>query len=74
MKSLQQNSSDPTEMVRTADSDIEAEGNQIRETTAAFNKLMNCREAEAGRIRVDLAAGRIDRKLRRIHSTHDAIS
>jgi hypothetical protein len=47
--------------VQKANSDIQAEGTQIRTTTSAFNRLMDCREAEANRIRTEFAAARIDR-------------
>jgi hypothetical protein len=58
---LQQQSHDQRQVTAQVQADLYKEGVQIDKTQVAFNQLMDCRYAQAARIRADLAAGRIDR-------------
>jgi hypothetical protein len=60
-QSRQQQAADQASLSRTIASDLATENAQLDRTQVAFDQLMDCRFATAGRIRNDLNTGRIGR-------------
>jgi hypothetical protein len=62
-KARMQQASDQQTLYRTVYSDIERDNVGIDKTQLAFNQLVDCRQAEASRIRADLRSGLVSRPL-----------
>jgi hypothetical protein len=58
---VEQKNADMASRQRQVNSDIKADNAKIDGAQAAFNKLLDCRRQEAGRLRLDVAAGRVSR-------------
>jgi hypothetical protein len=56
---VEQKNSDMASRQRQVTSDIKADNEKIDGAQAAFNKLLDCRRQEAGRLRLDVANGRV---------------
>jgi hypothetical protein len=56
---VEQKNADMASRQRQVTSDIKADNEKIDGAQGAFNKLLDCRRQEAGRLRLDVAAGRV---------------